>query len=130
MAEVKILGDIVITPLIKAFKTFKEGVEQAETRLEKDGAIQRFEYCYELSWKVLKKVLEYKGVSTRNPRDTFREAAYQGIISNPEIWFSLVEKRNLTVHTYKEEVAIEVDNVLPMAIKEVEALIQSLTSLS
>ncbi len=32
----------------------------------------------------------------------------RGLIDDPELWFKFIEKRNLTVHTYKEEVAIEV----------------------
>jgi nucleotidyltransferase substrate binding protein (TIGR01987 family) len=128
--EITILnGKIVITPLVDAFKTFREGFEEAETRLEKDGVIQRFEYCYELTWKTLKKILEYKGITVRNPRDTFREAAYQGLINDTELWFNVVEKRNLTVHTYKEAIVLELDEMIEKVINEMGNLINKLKAL-
>jgi len=34
-----------------------------------DAAIQRFEFTYELAWKLMKTILEYKGLSeVRTPR--------------------------------------------------------------
>ncbi len=47
--EIKIFdGKITITPLIKAQKKLNEALTLAHTQLEKDGAIQRFEFTYEL----------------------------------------------------------------------------------
>lgn len=97
--EVLILGKIIITPLLKAQKTLESALEEAESNLERDGAIQRFEYTYELIWKVLKKILSFKDVNVNSPRDVFREAAKQGIIEDPKIWFEFIKKRNLTVYT-------------------------------
>jgi len=35
--------------------------------LEKAGFIQRFEFCFELSWKLIKSMLDYNGISTKSP---------------------------------------------------------------
>ena len=50
--EIIILGKINITRLIQAYETFKKGLGEVETELERDGAIQRFEFTYELDWKI------------------------------------------------------------------------------
>ena len=57
-----ILDDINVTPLLKAHDTFKHGLKIAHSQLERDGVIQRFEYTLELSWKLLRKILKFKGI--------------------------------------------------------------------
>jgi nucleotidyltransferase substrate binding protein (TIGR01987 family) len=36
---------------------------KAPSNLEKEGAIQRFEFTHELAWKLVKDYLEYEGIS-------------------------------------------------------------------
>jgi len=127
--EIKILNEIIITPLVKAHKTLDTGIAKAKTELEKDGVIQRFEYTYELLWKTLKRILEYKGIPLKNPRDIFRESAIQGLIDNPEFWFEVIRKRNLTTHTYSEDYSYEIYEFLPEFNKEVSNIITTLKSL-
>lgn len=106
-------GKLVITPLIKATQTLQEALKQAKTQLERDGAIQRFEFTYELLWKTLKRILAVKGVHENNPHDVFRTAAKNGLIDNPRFWFETVRKRNLVTHTYNQARADEIFNFLP-----------------
>ncbi len=127
--EVIILGKIIITPLLKAQKTLEEALKEAESDLERDGAIQRFEYTYELIWKVLKKILSFKGVDVNSPRDVFRESAKQGIIEDPKIWFEFVKKRNLTVHTYNEDDAEEIFECLPCFRDELSKVVEKIKKL-
>lgn len=108
-----ILGEIDITPLIKAKSKLDESILTADTWLEKTGAIQCFEYCYELSWKFMKKILFKKGVDYRSPKDVFRGAAQNKLIEDPEIWFHFIDLRNQTTHTYDDKKAEEVFNELP-----------------
>ncbi len=98
-------GKIVITPLLKAQKTFEEALLEAHSQLEQDGTIQRFEYTFELLWKTLKRILNYKGMDVNTPRDTFRLAAKENLLEDPEVWFHFLEHRNETVHIYNQEVA-------------------------
>jgi nucleotidyltransferase substrate binding protein (TIGR01987 family) len=79
---------------------------------ERDGAIQRFEFTFELCWKSSKKVLDLHGVSAQSPREVFRELAQKEWIDNPELWFQFLEARNKTSHIYEDLVANEVFNVL------------------
>lgn len=74
-----------------------------------DATIQRFEFTYELAWKLMKAVLEYKGLSdVRTPRDTFKEAFQAGMINDGEGWIQMLTDRNITSHTYNEEDALEI----------------------
>jgi len=127
--ETIILGKINITSLIKAHTTFKKGLLAAETELERDGAIQRFEFTYELAWKTMKRILAFKGLDVTSPRDVFREAAKQKLIDNPSAWFEFIKKRNLTVHTYNQDCADEIFESLPLFEKEVDKFVNNIKKL-
>ena len=61
----------------------------------------------------MKRVLRAKGSSVNHPKDVFREAAAEGLISDVTAWFTHLEARNRTTHIYKRSVAEEVFAVLP-----------------
>ena len=86
-----------ITPLLKAFKKFEEFRLNSNSEQEKAGTIQAFEYCFELMWKIMKKLLEERGLIANSPKETFRMAALEGSNHDPEPWFDFLKKRNLTV---------------------------------
>lgn len=124
-----ILDKINIDPLLKARKKFNLFIQHLGTEQEKAGAIQAFEYCYELSWKMLKKALEAKGVEAASPRDTFREAARNHLIDDPEIWFGFLRIRNLTTHTYNEEFSEAVIKSFPVFKRELDKMIVNIQAL-
>lgn len=103
-----IYENIDVESFLKACANFEKFRHNLDTEQNKAGAIQAFEYCYEISWKTLKKILLAKGKYERTPRDCFREGASAGIISNPKAWFEFLKKRNLTVHTDNEQVVDEI----------------------
>jgi nucleotidyltransferase substrate binding protein (TIGR01987 family) len=124
-----ILDKINISPLLKAQQKFNLFIQHLKTEQEKAGAIQAFEYCYELSWKMLKKVLEIKGVQTASPRDTFREAAKNQLIDEPEVWFGFLKIRNLTSHTYNEILLEEIVKYFPEFKQELDKILITLQNL-
>ena len=73
-----------------------------------DATIQRFEFCFELAWKLMKVVLDYEGIEVSSPRSSIREGWKQGMIADAETWLDMQEKRNLSTHTYNESTALEV----------------------
>ena len=73
-----------------------------------DATIQRFEFCFELAWKLMKAVLEYEGIEVNSPHSGIREGWKQGLISDAEAWLDMMEKRNLSSHTYDENVARDI----------------------
>lgn len=79
----------------------------------RDSVIQRFEYTYELSWKMLKRQLEIDAptpemIDALGFRDLIREGAERGLIRDPAAWFEYREQRNITAHTYDEKKAAQV----------------------
>ena len=81
------------------FELFRKNINDEQSQA---GAVQAFEYCYELTWKVLKQLLEDRGLEIGSPKDTFRKSALEGIINDPEIWFFFQKIRNLTADTDEE----------------------------
>lgn len=120
------IDEIDFGPLLKALAKFEHFRHIAKTEIEKAGAIQAFEYSYELTWKMMKRLLADKGLIVNTPKDVFREAAGAGLIDNPEIWFDFIKKRNLTVHTYKEDEAANVMQMLPLFSQETQKFLQKL----
>lgn len=79
-----------------------------EDDLYLDATIQRFEFTFELAWKLMKAVLEYKGIEATSPRSSIREAWKQHIIGDAEKWLDMQVKRNLSSLTYNEEAAQDI----------------------
>lgn len=77
---------------------------------EADGLIQRFEFTFELAWKLMKSYAEFQGTDKEimGSRDAIRWAFENKIISDSGIWMEMVKRRNDTSHTYDEETAAEV----------------------
>lgn len=95
----------------KALKTFKAITEEPYSVIVRDAAIKRFEYTSEIFWKVIKDYLEVQeGIVCNSPKSCFKEAFKVGLLSEEETVkiLEMVDDRNLTSHTYHEEVAEEI----------------------
>ncbi len=90
----------------RAFALLREAIELAETRklssLEEEGVIQRFEYTWELAWKLLADLLAADGVTldTVTPRSVIRGAFAAKLIHDGEAWMGALDARNRMAHTY------------------------------
>lgn len=74
--------------------------------LEQQGLIQGFEFTHELAWNVLKDYLEMEGIQGLvGSRSTAREAFKRGLVRDGEVWMDMIEKRNLSSHTYNQAIA-------------------------
>jgi len=77
--------------------------------LEQQGLIQGFEFTHELAWNVLKDYLEMEGIQGLvGSRSTAREAFKRGLVMDGEVWMDMIEKRNLSSHTYNQTVALTI----------------------
>jgi nucleotidyltransferase substrate binding protein (TIGR01987 family) len=94
--------------LVKAKDFLDRALLQPEDEFQRAAVIQAFEFCFELTWKYLKTLVEDDGSMIASPKAVFREAARHGFIDNPDEWFGFLQARNLTVHTYVEAVADKV----------------------
>lgn len=124
-----ITGNIEISPLLNAHVFLTKAIKEAKTELEKAGAIQAFEFCYELSWKYMKRILAFRGIEVSSPREVFRAAAQEKLISDVEFWFEVIKKRNLTVHSYQRTVAEEIFQFLPQFKDVFDLFIESLNKM-
>lgn len=94
----------------KALSQLKKFIDKGDlSDLEAQGLIKAFEYTYELAWNTLKDYLEFGGqTDIHGPRDVIRKAFKLGLIDDGEGWMDMLQSRNLTSHTYREEVAREI----------------------
>lgn len=105
----------------------KEVLAVPKTAITRDSAIQRFEFTLDLAWKTTKTFLEdSRGIRCASPKGCFREAFAQGLIEHDPFWLDLVDLRNDTVHTYKEELAEAVFAQLSRAVEYFDLLLISL----
>lgn len=78
----------------------------------RDSLIKRFEFTFELAWKVMKDYAEYQGeTDIKGSRDAMRRSLQMGIIEDPE-WLEAIELRNLTSHRYDEEMVSEASKAI------------------
>jgi nucleotidyltransferase substrate binding protein (TIGR01987 family) len=74
------------------------------SELELEGLVQRFEYTFELAWKVLQDLLLYKGYDFMlGPNGTMKMAFEDGLISDHDGWRKMAKSRNILSHVYDEE---------------------------
>lgn len=105
----------------------------APTDLERDGAIQRFEFTYEAAWKAGQSYLEtQEGLQAPSPRAVWRGLGQVGVLSEGETVLALemAEDRNRTVHTYIETVARQIYEKLPAYWPLLQAVTDRLTERS
>lgn len=108
--------------LKNALISLKEVLELESTEVNQDATIQRFEFTFELSWKLMQAILGENGIDSYGIKTVIRESARFGMIDNPETWFKFLEDRNITTHTYKEDEA----RSIYVRIKDFPILIESL----
>ncbi len=107
MEKLKIIAEATC----RALTTLKEITEEPYSIIIRDASIQRFEYSYEIFWKLLKEYLkEREGIICASPKSCFREAFKVELLTEEETIKALemTDDRNLTAHTYHEEVAMEI----------------------
>lgn len=99
------------------YEDFKNALERLKEALDEDlsrgsividGTIQRFEFTFELSWKLARAVLNYNGIKAESPRLIIKEAFRAGLIKEGQGWIDMLEDRNKTSHIYDEKQALKI----------------------
>jgi nucleotidyltransferase substrate binding protein (TIGR01987 family) len=107
--------------------------DRPEKVVLRDGVIQRFEFTFELSWKMLKRYLEEFGlekVDGLNNRDLFRVGFEQGLLEDPEVWFHYLKMRNQSSHIYDVEKAAMVFSAARNFQQDAQSLLERLEAKS
>jgi nucleotidyltransferase substrate binding protein (TIGR01987 family) len=94
-----------LTNFERALRLLREAMAEgpeALNQLEKEGVIQRFEYCFELAWKTVKDYMETSGVvfDVVMPRQVIKEAFAAKVLNDGATWIAMLDHRNLLSHTY------------------------------
>jgi nucleotidyltransferase substrate binding protein (TIGR01987 family) len=97
----------------------------------RDACIQRFEFTFELAWKMLRRRLvldlpSAQEVDSMSYRTLMRVGAEQGLVADPTAWFVYRDKRNLTAHTYDAAKANEIASILPRFAADARRLLEAL----
>jgi nucleotidyltransferase substrate binding protein (TIGR01987 family) len=97
----------------KAYAQLQEALELLAARelsnIEKQGAIQAFEFTYELAWNVLRDYLLWQGEEAiSGSRDAIREGFKRELLTDGHAWMAMLQDRNRSVHTYNEATANEI----------------------
>jgi nucleotidyltransferase substrate binding protein (TIGR01987 family) len=94
----------------KALKRLNHALKEnvSEGSIIVDGTIQRFEFTFELAWKLAKAILKYNGIEAETPRLVIKEAFKAKLIKNGGDWIDMLEDRNKTSHIYDEAQAMKI----------------------
>lgn len=126
----KLYNEISIDSLIKGHNSLLRAMKIEKNEFIRDSAIQRFEYTFELAWKTMKRILKYKGIDAQGTKDIFRICAQEKIIEDPLVWFTFLEARNKTSHTYNEDMADAIYEIIPLFLQEICKFFQFLETIS
>jgi nucleotidyltransferase substrate binding protein (TIGR01987 family) len=121
-----------LSSLRQATASLSGVLAQPENVYIRDAAIQRFEYTFELAWKMIRRHLEWLGngdTAGMSRRELFREAARVGLISDPEAWFGYNQARNESSRTYNRAVAERVFEKAEEFLPDVQELVNNLAAI-
>jgi nucleotidyltransferase substrate binding protein (TIGR01987 family) len=93
----------------RAFALLREALARGPSvlsALEREGVVQRFEYTFELAWKLLKDFQEAEGatISPLTPRQVIKDAFAARLLADGQVWIDMLNHRNLLSHNYDLQV--------------------------
>jgi nucleotidyltransferase substrate binding protein (TIGR01987 family) len=92
----------------RAIGTLNDILSEPYSVIVRDAAVHRFEYTFEALWKFFQEYLQkHEGIVANSPKAVFRELLTVGLLTEEETaaFLEMTDRRNDTVHTYKEAVA-------------------------
>ncbi len=112
----------------KSLQRLAEVLKEEKTITTRDSAIKRFEFTVELAWKSIQQFLRAEEIICRSPKQCLEAAFKFGLIKDDPVWTKIIDDRNLTVHTYNEEVAETIYTNLSQYLEPLKALLFALES--
>jgi nucleotidyltransferase substrate binding protein (TIGR01987 family) len=124
-----------IVSLEKVIKVAERKQNAAEIDIDefdaiKAGAIQNFEFTYELCWKLIKRWLEInlspgmmEGITRKQ---LFRYASENFLIKDFDAWMNYHEMRNKTSYTYNQNTADEIYVIVKYFLADAKAVLEAL----
>ena len=125
-----------LTPFKQTLATLDTGLKmlahKPNDEFVRDACVQRFEYCYELSHKSLRRYLQASEAATTDvPSASFpaliRLGHQRGLLASDwECWNQFRQARNTTSHTYDSAAADSVLQILPAFLLEANFLLHQI----
>jgi nucleotidyltransferase substrate binding protein (TIGR01987 family) len=101
--------ELALDSFQRALSRLHEVLDMNETEVVRDALFQRFEFTFETAWKAMFRWLRAQGAEVDGEAFAVLPRAFTNrLIADDGGWTELRKKRNLTAHTYKEELAVEV----------------------
>jgi nucleotidyltransferase substrate binding protein (TIGR01987 family) len=107
------------------FCSLSPDLQEITQEAVKESIIQRFEICYDILWKILRKhLIKEFGIADipNSPKPVFRIASENKILCVVEQWLAYAELRTETTHEYGVE-------ILQKAIGEMKSFIEDVIKL-
>ena len=119
-----------MTVAARAIATLREvALLPDPTRIERDAAIQRFEYSFEATWKAGQRYLQViEGTAVGSPKAAIRASRESGLLdaTATEQALGMADDRNLTAHTYNEAIAVAIAARLPRHLATLETWLRAM----
>ncbi len=123
------------------YDNYKANLKVLKTAHEQDlsnefvlsGIIDKFSMQFELSWKLLQRVLRYEGrldTATGSPRGVIKAAYSTYDFIDEDDWLAMLDDRNAAEHVYDSDLAKRLtDSILTRYIPVFEGILEHLESL-
>lgn len=101
--------ELALRDFESALAKLHEAAALDETEIVRDAMIQRFEFTFETGWKTMHRWLDARGVQVDGEAFAVLKRAFANrLVVDEGLWNDMRKYRNLTSHTYREKLAIEV----------------------
>ncbi len=125
-----------LSPFTCAVATLKVALDAYEqdpsNDFVRDACIQRFEYCYDLSTKFMKRHVSFisenpEAICQMSFQELVRTAYTKGLLQHSwDQWWVYRDQRNITSHTYSHQKAVNVVIKLPAFYEELSFFLDKL----
>jgi len=122
-----------VASLERSVTSYKTEIEGEYKEVLRDSSIQRFEYVFEFSHKILRRYLSWHipmpqvRVSELSFAELVRTANEHGLFTESyEVWSNYRKMRNITSHTYNEDAAEQVLEIIPAFLEEVKKFLSKM----
>jgi len=122
-----------VASLERSVTSYKTETEGEYKEVLRDSSIQRFEYVFEFSHKILRRYLSWHipmpqvKVSELSFAELVRTANTHGLFTESyEVWSNYRKMRNITSHTYNEDAAKLVLEIIPAFLEEVKKFLSKM----